>query len=161
MQLTYARNASTLEQQGAVIDYVDHHFTLSPSLKWNARRNLNFDYIASLSYSGVSLDRNSVDRYIPFLDHRLYTYWGVTSRLSFTTTLQHYFTHTPDASATNLFFADLGLRFSFPHMTVSLDWTNILNRRSYVVTGYNAINTYTRTDRLRPSEFLISFRFKR
>ena len=46
-------------------------------------------------------------------------------------------------------------------MTVSLDWTNILNCRSYVVTGYNAINTYTRTDRLRPSEFLISFRFKR
>ena len=46
-------------------------------------------------------------------------------------------------------------------MTASLDWTNILNRRSYVVTGYNAINTYTRTDRLRPSEFLISFRFKR
>ena len=161
LQLTYARNASTLEQQGATIDYTDHSFTLSPSLKWNARRNLNFDYVASLSYTGVSIDRSAVDRYIPFLDHRLYTYWGLTPRLSLTTTLQHYYTQAPDISATNLFFADLGLRFSFPHMTVSLDWTNLLNRRTYVVTGYNAINTYTRTDRLRPSEFLISFRFKR
>ena len=161
LQIAYARNASTLEQQGATIDYTDHSFTLSPSLKWNARRNLNFDYVASLSYTGVSIDRSAVDRYIPFLDHRLYTYWGLTPRLSLTTTLQHYYTQAPDISATNLFFADLGLRFSFPHMTVSLDWTNLLNRRTYVVTGYNAINTYTRTDRLRPSEFLISFRFKR
>lgn len=161
LQLSYARSASTLEQQGDMIDYVDHTFTLSPSLKWNVRSNLNFDYTASLSYSGVSIGGASVDHYIPFLDHRLYTYWGLTHRLSLTTTLQHYFTHTPNASPTNLFFADLGLRFSFPHVTVSLDCTNLLNRRTHITTAYNTINTVTRTDRLRPSEFLISFRFKR
>lgn len=161
LQLSYARSASMLEQQGDMIDYIDHTFTLSPSLKWNACRNLNFDYTASLSYSGVSIDGASVDHYIPFLDHRLYTYWGLTRRLSLTTTLQHYFTHTPNASATNLFFADLGLRFSFPHMTISLDCTNLLNRRTHITTAYSTVNTVTRTDRLRPSEFFISFRFKR
>ena len=92
---------------------------------------------------------------------RPYTDSGLTARLALTSTLHHYITHGPDTSATNLGITAFGLRFSFTPMSVSLDWTNLLNRRTYVVTGYNAINTYTRTDRLRPSEFLISFRFKR
>lgn len=161
LQLSYVRASSTMAQQGDMIDYTDHTISVSPSLKWNARSNLNFNYTASFSYSGVSIAHTPVDRYIPFLDHRLYTYWGLTPRLSFTSTLQHYYSKAPQASATNLLFADLGLRLALRHMTISLDWTNILNRRSHVTTAYSTVNTITRTDRLRPSEFLISFRFKR
>lgn len=161
LALSYDQNSTALAQQGDLIDYTNRTFRLSPSLKWNARTNLNFDYTASLSYSGVSIAHAPTARYIPFLDHRLYTYWGLTPRLSLTSTLQHYYTHAPQSSATHLLFADLGLRLSIRRMTISLDWTNILNRRSHVTTTYNTVNTLTRTDRLRPSEFLISFRFKR
>ena len=161
LALSYDQNSTALAQQGDLIDYTNRTFRLSPSLKWNARTNLNFDYTASLSYSGFSIAHAPEGRYIPFLDHRLYTYWGLIRNLSLTSTLQHYYTHAPQSSATHLLFADLGLRLSIRRMTISLDWTNILNRRSHVTTTYNTVNTLTRTDRLRPSEFLISFRFKR
>lgn len=160
LNLSYNQSKSVVEQQGAFINYISHTFGLEPSLKWNAKSNLNFDYTMSAFFSGVSVNRRPIDAYIPLINHRLYTYFGLNDRLSFTFNLQHFFNKSPDASISNLLFADLGIRYAFKRVTVHLDWTNLFNRKQHITDSYNTINTIRRIDKLRPSEILISFRFK-
>lgn len=160
INLSYNQSKSVVEQQGSSINYTQHSFGVEPSLKWKAKGNLNFDYTMNAFFSGISMNHRPIDSYIPLINHRLYTYFGVTDRLFFTCNLQHFYTKAPDISASNLLFADLGIQYDFQHLTLSLDWSNIFNRKLHVISGYNTINTVTQTDKLRPSEVLISLRFK-
>ena len=160
INLSYNQSKSVVEQQGSSINYTQHSFGVEPSLKWKAKRNLNFDYTMNAFFSGISMNHRPIDSYIPLINHRLYTYFGVTDQLFFTCNLQHFYTKAPDISASNLLFADLGIQYDFQHLTLSFDWSNIFNRKLHVISGYNTINTVTQTDKLRPSEVLISLRFK-
>ena len=160
INLSYNQSKSVVEQQGSSINYTQHSFGVEPSLKWKAKGNLNFDYTMNAFFSGISMNHRPIDSYIPLINHRLYTYFGVTDRLFFTCNLQHFYIKAPDTSASNLLFADLGIQYDFQHLTLSLDWSNIFNRKLHVISGYNTINTVTQTDKLRPSEVLISLRFK-
>ncbi|SCQ18384.1 TonB-dependent receptor [Tannerella forsythia] len=160
INLSYNQSKSVVEQQRSSINYTQHSFGVEPSLKWKAKRNLNFDYTMNAFFSGISMNHRPIDSYIPLINHRLYTYFGVTDRLFFTCNLQHFYSKAPDISASNLLFADLGIQYDFQHLTLSLDWSNIFNRKLHVISGYNTINTVTQTDKLRPSEVLISLRFK-
>ena len=160
INLSYNQSKSVVEQQGSSINYTQHSFGVEPSLKWKAKGNLNFDYTINAFFSGISMNHRPIDSYIPLINHRLYTYFGVTDQLFFTCNLQHFYTKAPDISASNLLFADLGIQYDFQHLTLSLDWSNIFNRKLHVISGYNTINTVTQTDKLRPSEVLISLRFK-
>lgn len=160
INLSYNQSKSVVEQQGSSINYTQHSFGVEPSLKWKAKRNLNFDYMMNAFFSGISMNHRPIDSYIPLINHRLYTYFGVTDRLFFTCNLQHFYIKAPDTSASNLLFADLGIQYDFQHLTLILDWSNIFNRKLHVISGYNTINTVTQTDKLRPSEVLISLRFK-
>lgn len=161
LSLSYNQNKSTMQQQGYEVDYTNHSFDISPSLKWNAKSNLNFDYNLKALFSGVGINNKSPDNYIPLINHQLYTYLGITQKLSVTSNLQHFYNKTPNASVSNLVFADVGMQYQFNIVAVSLDWTNILNQKHQVVSSYSTINTRTQVDKLRPSEILISFRFKR
>ena len=160
INLSYNQSKSVVEQQGSSINYTQHSFGVEPSLKWKAKGNLNFDYTMNAFFSGISMNHRPIDSYIPLINHRLYTYFGVTDQLFFTCNLQHFYTKAPDISASNLLFADLGIQYDFQHLTLSFDWSNIFNRKLHVISGYNTINTVTQTDKLRPSEVLISLRFK-
>lgn len=160
INLSYNQSKSVVEQQGSSINYTQHSFGVEPSLKWKAKRNLNFDYTMNAFFSGISMNHRPIDSYIPLINHRLYTYFGVTDRLFFTCNLQHFYSKAPYTSTSNLLFADLGIQYEFQHLTLSLDWSNIFNRKLHVISGYNTINTVTQTDKLRPSEVLISLRFK-
>ena len=44
INLSYNQSKSVVEQQGSSINYTQHSFGVEPSLKWKAKRNLNFDY---------------------------------------------------------------------------------------------------------------------
>ena len=112
------------------------------------------------SLSGISVNRQPVLTYIPLVEHRLYTFFGATDKLSFTLNLQHFYNKAPGASSSNLLFADLGILYAFKYLTIGLDWTNLLNRKEHITTRYSTINTVMYTERLRPSEVLISIRFK-
>lgn len=160
INLSYNQSKSVVEQQGSSINYTQHSFGVEPSLKWKAKRNLNFDYTMNAFFSGISMNHRPIDSYIPLINHRLYTYFGVTDQLFFTCNLQHFYSKAPYTSTSNLLFADLGIQYDFQHLTLSLDWSNIFNRKLHVISGYNTINTVTQTDKLRPSEVLISLRFK-
>ncbi len=160
INLSYNQSKSVVEQQGSSINYTQHSFGVEPSLKWKAKGNLNFDYTMNAFFSGISMNHRPIDSYIPLINHRLYTYFGVTDRLFFTCNLQHFYSKAPYTSTSNLLFADLGIQYEFQHLTLSLDWSNIFNRKLHVISGYNTINTVTQTDKLRPSEVLISLRFK-
>lgn len=160
INLSYNQSKSVVEQQGSSINYTQHSFGVEPSLKWKAKRNLNFDYTMNAFFSGISMNHRPIDSYIPLINHRLYTYFGATDRLFFTCNLQHFYIKAPYTSTSNLLFADLGIQYDFQHLTLSLDWSNIFNRKLHVISGYNTINTVTQTDKLRPSEVLISLRFK-
>lgn len=160
INLSYNQSKSVVEQQGSSINYTQHSFGVEPSLKWKAKRNLNFDYTMNAFFSGISMNHRPIDSYIPLINHRLYTYFGVTDRLFFTCNLQHFYSKAPYTSTSNLLFADLGIQYDFQHLTLNLDWSNIFNRKLHVISGYNTINTVTQTDKLRPSEVLISLRFK-
>ena len=160
INLSYNQSKSVVEQQGSSINYTQHSFGVEPSLKWKAKRNLNFDYTMNAFFSGISMNHRPIDSYIPLINHRLYTYFGVTDRLFFTCNLQHFYSKAPYTSTSNLLFANLGIQYDFQHLTLSLDWSNIFNRKLHVISGYNTINTVTQTDKLRPSEVLISLRFK-
>ncbi|MBK5194723.1 MAG: TonB-dependent receptor [Proteiniphilum sp.] len=161
LSLSYNQNRSTMEQQGASIQYINHSFGMSPSLKWNAKKNLNFDYTMDAFFSGVSMNEDPVGNYIPLINHQLYTFWEITGELSLTSALQHYYNKAPGSSVTNLWFADLGVQYIFNKVTVSLYWTNIFNQKQHITSSYNAVNTITRVDKLRPGEVLVSLRFKR
>lgn len=161
LNVSYNRNSSLMEQQGARINYVNHSFGVAPSLKWNARNNLNFDYTMNTFLSGVSINNNPVNNYIPLVNHQLYTYVGITEKLSFNSNIQHFYNKAPNSSTSHLIFADIGMQYVLKGVTVSLDWTNILNQKQHTTSSYSTINTSTRIDRLRPGEILISFRFKR
>ena len=160
INLSYNQSKSVVEQQGSSINYTQHSFGVEPSLKWKAKRNLNFDYTMNAFFSGISMNHRPIDSYIPLINHRLYTYFGATDRLFFTCNLQHFYIKAPYTSTSNLLFTDLGIQYDFQHLTLSLDWSNIFNRKLHVISGYNTINTVTQTDKLRPSEVLISLRFK-
>lgn len=160
INLSYNQSKSVVEQQGSSINYTQHSFGVEPSLKWKAKRNLNFDYTMNAFFSGISMNHRPIDSYIPLINHRLYTYFGVTDRLFFTCNLQHFYIKAPYTSTSNLLFTDLGIQYDFQHLTLSLDWSNIFNRKLHVISDYNTINTVTQTDKLRPSEVLISLRFK-
>ncbi|AEW20699.1 hypothetical protein BFO_0391 [Tannerella forsythia 92A2] len=160
INLSYNQSKSVVEQQGSSINYTQHSFGVEPSLKWKAKRNLNFDYTMNAFFSGISMNHRPIDSYIPLINHRLYTYFGATDRLFFTCNLQHFYIKAPYTSTSNLLFTDLGIQYDFQHLTLSLDWSNIFNRKLHVISDYNTINTVTQTDKLRPSEVLISLRFK-
>ncbi len=160
INLSYNQSKSVVEQQGSSINYTQHSFGVEPSLKWKAKGNLNFDYTMNAFFSGISMNHRPIDSYIPLINHRLYTYFGVTDQLFFTCNLQHFYSKAPYTSTSNLLFADLGIQYDFQHLTLILDWSNIFNRKLHVISGYNTINTVTQTDKLRPSEVLISLRFK-
>lgn len=160
INLSYNQSKSVVEQQGSSINYTQHSFGVEPSLKWKAKRNLNFDYTMNAFFSGISMNHRPIDSYIPLINHRLYTYFGATDRLFFTCNLQHFYSKAPYTSTSNLLFAGLGIQYDFQYLTLSLDWSNIFNRKLHVISGYNTINTVTQTDKLRPSEVLISLRFK-
>lgn len=160
INLSYNQSKSVVEQQGSSINYTQHSFGVEPSLKWKAKRNLNFDYTMNAFSSGISMNHRPIDSYIPLINHRLYTYFGATDRLFFTCNLQHFYIKAPYTSTSNLLFTDLGIQYDFQHLTLSLDWSNIFNRKLHVISDYNTINTVTQTDKLRPSEVLISLRFK-
>ena len=160
INLSYNQSKSVVEQQGSSINYTQHSFGVEPSLKWKAKRNLNFDYMMNAFFSGISMNHRPIDSYIPLINHRLYTYFGATDRLFFTCNLQHFYIKAPYTSTSNLLFTDLGIQYDFQHLTLSLDWSNIFNRKLHVISDYNTINTVTQTDKLRPSEVLISLRFK-
>lgn len=160
INLSYNQSKSVVEQQGSSINYTQHSFGVEPSLKWKAKRNLNFDYMMNAFFSGISMNHRPIDSYIPLINHRLYTYFGATDRLFFTCNLQHFYIKAPYTSTSNLLFTDLGIQYDFQHLTLILDWSNIFNRKLHVISGYNTINTVTQTDKLRPSEVLISLRFK-
>ena len=160
INLSYNQSKSVVEQQGSSINYTQHSFGVEPSLKWKAKGNLNFDYTMNAFFSGISMNHRPIDSYIPLINHRLYTYFGATDRLFFTCNLQHFYIKAPYTSTSNLLFTDLGIQYDFQHLTLSLDWSNIFNRKLHVISGYNTINTVTQTDKLRPSEVLISLRFK-
>lgn len=160
INLSYNQSKSVVEQQGSSINYTQHSFGVEPSLKWKAKRNLNFDYTMNAFFSGISMNHRPIDSYIPLINHRLYTYFGATDRLFFTCNLQHFYIKAPYTSTSNLLFTDLGIQYDFQHLTLILDWSNIFNRKLHVISGYNTINTVTQTDKLRPSEVLISLRFK-
>lgn len=161
LNLSYNRNSLVMEQQGAGINYINYSYVISPSLKWNARNNLNFDYTMNTFFSGVSINNQPVENYIPLVNHQLQTYFGITEKFSITSNLQHFYNKTPNSSVSNLLFADLGFQYAFKKVTVNLDWTNIFNQKQHITSSYSTINTNTRIDKLRPSEILISFRFKK
>ena len=125
LSLTYNQYQTTMEQQGAAIQYTNHSFAMSPSLKWNAKKNLNFDYTMDAFFTGVSINK------------------------------------APNTTVSNLLFADLGVQYVLKKVTLHLDWTNIFNQKQHVTASYNAINTLTRVDHLRPAEVLVTLRFKR
>lgn len=159
LNLSYNRNSSMMEQQGVEINYLNHSFGIVPSLKWNARDNLNFDYNMNCSFSGISVNHNPVSSYIPLVNQQLYTYIEITENFSVNTNLQHFYNKAPNSSASNLFFADIGLQYMLKDVIVNLDWTNIFNQKRHTVCSYNTINTITRINQLRPSEIIISFRY--
>lgn len=161
LKLSYNLNKSVMDQQGVEIDYANHTFGVAPSLKWNATENLNFDYSMDAFFSGISLNNEPIDTYIPLINHQLYTYLGVYKKLGFTINLQHFYNKAPNTLVSNLLFADVGLQYLFKRVTVNLDWTNIFNQKKQVTSSYSTINSRTRIDKLRPGEILISFRFKR
>ncbi|MDD3357041.1 MAG: hypothetical protein PHP72_09020 [Dysgonamonadaceae bacterium] len=161
LSVSYNLNRSVMDQQGAEIDYTNRTFDISPSLKWNAKNNLNFDYSLKALFSGVSMNNEPTGTYIPLINHQLYTFLGVSKKLAFTSNLQHFYNKAPNSSVSNLLFADVGLQYQFNRVTVNLDWTNIFNQKEQITSSYSTINTSTRIDKLRPSEILISFRFKR
>ena len=120
INLSYNQSKSVVEQQGSSINYTQHSFGVEPSLKWKAKRNLNFDYTMNAFFSGISMNHRPIDSYIPLINHRLYTYFGATDRLFFTCNLQHFYTKAPDISASNLLFADLGIQYDFQHLPSAL-----------------------------------------
>ena len=132
INLSYNQSKSVVEQQGSSINYTQHSFGVEPSLKWKAKSNLNFDYTMNAFFSGISMNHRPIDSYIPLINHRLYTYFGVTDQLFLTCNLQHFYTKAPDISASNLLFADLGIQYDFQHLTLSLDWSNIFNPDSAI-----------------------------
>lgn len=159
--VSYNCNASIMRQQNAEMDYTNHTFGISPSMKWNAQNRLNFDYSMSAYFSAVSINGKPVKEYIPFVSHQLFTFWGITDKLSVTNNLQHFYNKSPNQPSTNLLFADLGVQYTFRKVIVNLDWTNIFNQKRHITSSYNTVNTTTRVDKLRPMEILVSFRFKR
>lgn len=159
LNLSYNRNSSVMKQQETDIHYLNRSFGVSPSLKWNARNNLNFDYSMNGFFSGVSINNNPVGNYIPLVNHRVYTYIGITENFSVNVNLQHFYNKAPNASVSNLLFADIGLQYTLKNVSINLDWTNIFNQKQHVTSSYNTINTSTRIDKLRPSEILIGFRY--
>ena len=96
INLSYNQSKSVVEQQGSSINYTQHSFGVEPSLKWKAKRNLNFDYMMNAFFSGISMNHRPIDSYIPLINHRLYTYFGVTDQLFFTCNLQHFYIKAPD-----------------------------------------------------------------
>ena len=161
LNVSYNRNTSVMEQQRARMNYTSHSFGIAPSLKWNAKNNLNFDYTMDTFFSGVSINNNPVNNYIPLVNHQLYTYIGITDKFSINSNLQHFYNKAPNSSVSNLFFADIGIQYSLKNVAINVDWTNIFNQKQHITSSYSTINTVTRIDKLRPSEILISFRFKR
>lgn len=120
INLSYNQSKSVVEQQGSSINYTQHSFGVEPSLKWKAKRNLNFDYTMNAFFSGISMNHRPIDSYIPLINHRLYTYFGATDRLFFTCNLQHFYIKAPYTSTSNLLFTDLGIQYDFQHLPSAL-----------------------------------------
>jgi len=160
LSLSYNQTRSTIEQQGAVINHANHTIGISPSLRWNKNPRLNFDYTMNNMFSGVSINNKPVETFIPLISNQLAAHFIASDRLSFNANLQHFYNNPPNASASNLLFVDLGMRYAFERVTLHLDWTNILNQREHSTSSFSTINTITRVDKLRPSEILLSFRFR-
>lgn len=60
----------------------------------------------------------------------------------------------------NLFFCDLGIKYSKQRWEITADWTNIFNKRAYEYTSYDGVNTQGSYYRLRPAGVLFTVGFR-
>lgn len=81
-----------------------------------------------------------------------------TDKLTFSFNIEHQYNSA--ASKRYSTFADIKAIFKYRHIDYELEYNNIFNRKQYISTVYNTVNTYFYSYNLRPASVLLKVRFK-
>ncbi len=161
LEISYNENYSQTKQQDILYPYKSSSFIVAPSIQWSKLKNFNLQYSMKSYRSTVTSKNKATHQNSTLINQELNTFWNIRSNFSINTTAQHFYNKIPGYSTTNLLFVDLGCQYDLKKVTINIDWTNILNNKQDVRTYFNSINTIQTIDKLRPSEILVSFRFKK
>ena len=154
----YLYASSSIIQQGEIIDYDDEIFGLkcgletclfssvevSCDINWNISRTIT----ATETYPNINTLSN-------FLKINVFP----MEKITVTAGLEHYYT-TSVSNKTNMFFADLYLKYKFSKIDLSLAWCNIFNTTEFNTITYNEVNKFIYNYEVRPSQIILTMKFK-
>jgi hypothetical protein len=160
LSLSFNKNIANVKQQGVITNYTNNSYGISPELKWKINNNINFDYKTMATFSGVNANSYTDESFITLLNQQLSVFLGMTKDLSIFSSFQHYYNKSNSTKSTNILFVDLNMQYIFKKAIVSVEWTNILNKKHIIKSSYSTINSIETSDILRPRELMFNFRLK-
>ncbi|MGI6718098.1 MAG: hypothetical protein ACOX4D_02960 [Bacteroidales bacterium] len=150
--------SSTVLQQNQFVDYKIHSINIRPGIETQI-----FDWASVSYYFLLRSQKNIVQKvknpYINSISNHLSLNVFPIDKLGFTAGFEHYYSNVNENNK-NIYFVDLDVEYSFKVVDVTLSWYNILNTKNYVNASYDGINEYGNVYQIRPSQILLSVKFK-
>lgn len=89
--------------------------------------------------------------------HQLKTFFYPVKRLQLGANME-FENYSGKTSIPNTFFMDIETKYTFNRMEIVLEWNNISNERSYIISNYDDFSSSTSLYKLRPSNVILSLR---
>lgn len=159
--LTSLFGSSEAEQmsEGERLPYLYRFMRYEPKIIWTPDRHWETSYEAGIQYGETKIGERT----------QLTPLWNITQqiRLSYifspfeaNLSLQHYHNDVSANQTVNAIFADLSIGWKAKYWQIMGTATNLFDKRIYGYTEYSSLESYTSWVRIRPREFMITFRFQ-
>lgn len=159
LRITYTSNSTEQLQNGVVAKFRRNALLSSFSIEadpapWTVvSYTLNFsEEKSNLKADTYKTSYGSITKW----KHRLKTFFFPVKglQLGTNTELENYSGKT---NIPNTFFMDIEMKITFNRIEIGLEWNNILNERSYIISNYDDFSSSTSIYNLRPSNIILSF----
>ena len=155
----YARNKSIALNQGVILPYTSNSYNVSGSSTTDIGWFMILKYSAAYSQNRIRVSNsylNPMHYFTQSLNASFIPKKGLIINVGF----NHYFNNVIQSAARSSWFGNAGIKYKLKNVDFMLDWTNVFNTRRFDTYSYNDVSSYYSEYTLRPSEVLMSVRFK-
>ena len=155
----YNLNKSITMNQGIISDFQSNSFSVSPSITTDVARYLIMQYSAIYRDSRYVVGGTSM-KPIHYFTQSFKTSFLPVKKLIFNVSFNHYYNSLIESESRSSWFGNMGVKYKTKNVDWMVDWTNVFNTRQFVTYSYNEASSYYSEYGLRPSEVLLTVRFK-
>ena len=160
MRTSYSGSWSEQISQSQIVGLHTRSFSVSPRIitKLGSLATAQYAFTYSQMQSKMDIDTEKLPLMETFSQKMSLNIFP-TSKMVVSLRCDYFQNSSGSNENKTMWFGDIGVKYKMKRVELLLDWNNVFNTSSYVVSSYAETGRYFHSYQLRPSEVLLRVRF--